>query len=87
MKKIRQRKNSVDVLAIIYFVVEIPSSARQSTHHYGLNKWKMDLELAQHSSVDFHNPDFVKFAGYKITKAADLLPIPTVFHSILEFTS
>ena len=50
------------VLAIIYFVVEIQSSARQSTHHYELIKWKMDLELAQHSSVDFHNPDFVKFA-------------------------
>ena len=50
------------VLAIIYFVVEIPSSARQSTHHYGLIKWKMELELEQQSSVDFHNPDFVKFA-------------------------
>jgi hypothetical protein len=45
-------------------VVEIPSSARQSTHHYGLIKWKMDLELEQQSSVDFHNPDFVKFAVF-----------------------
>jgi hypothetical protein len=69
------------------------NTARQSTHHYGLIKWKMELELAQHSSVDFHNQDFVKFAescgtkGYKITKAADLLPTPTVFHAILEFTS
>jgi hypothetical protein len=45
-------------------VVEIPSSARQSTHHYELIKWKMELELAQHSSVDFHNPDFVKFAVF-----------------------
>jgi acetolactate synthase-1/2/3 large subunit len=40
----------------------------------------MDLDLGHHSSVDFHNPDFVKYAescgakGYKITKAADLLP-------------
>jgi acetolactate synthase-1/2/3 large subunit len=47
---------------------------------YGLIKWKMDLELGYHSSVDFNNPDFVKYAeshgakGYKITKAADLLP-------------
>jgi acetolactate synthase I/II/III large subunit len=42
----------------------------------------MDLELGHHSSVDFHNPDFVKYAescgakGYKITKAADLLRTP-----------
>jgi acetolactate synthase I/II/III large subunit len=39
----------------------------------------MDLEMGHHSSVDFSNPDFVKYAeslgakGYKITKAADLL--------------
>ncbi len=39
---------------------------------YGLIKWKMDLELGHHSSVDFHNPDFVKYAesfgakGYRI---------------------
>jgi len=24
----------------------------------------MELELAQHSSVDFHYPDFVKFAVF-----------------------
>ena len=47
---------------------------------YGLIKWKMDLEMGHHSSVDFNNPDFVKYVesqgakGYKITKAADLLP-------------
>ncbi len=41
---------------------------------------EMDLELGHHSSVDFHNPDFVKYAesfgakGVKITQAADLLP-------------
>jgi acetolactate synthase-1/2/3 large subunit len=47
---------------------------------YGLIKWKMDLELGRHSSVDFHNPDFVKYAqsygakGYKISRGSDLLP-------------
>ncbi|MER5175212.1 MAG: acetolactate synthase large subunit [Candidatus Nitrosocosmicus sp.] len=47
---------------------------------YGLIKWKMDLELGHHSSVDFHNPDFVKYAesfgakGYRISQAEDLLP-------------
>jgi acetolactate synthase-1/2/3 large subunit len=47
---------------------------------YGLIKWKMDLELGHHSSVDFHNPDFVKYAesygakGYRISKANELLP-------------
>ena len=40
----------------------------------------MDLELGHHSSVDFHNPDFVKYAesfgakGYRIGHANDLLP-------------
>ncbi|MDQ3848569.1 MAG: thiamine pyrophosphate-dependent enzyme [Thermoproteota archaeon] len=48
---------------------------------YRLFKWKMDLELGHHSSVDFHKPDFVKFAesfgakGYRINKADELLPI------------
>jgi acetolactate synthase I/II/III large subunit len=47
---------------------------------YGLIKWKMDLELGHHSSVDFHNPDFVKYAesfgakGYRISRTDDLLP-------------
>jgi acetolactate synthase-1/2/3 large subunit len=47
---------------------------------YGLIKWKMDLELGRHSSVDFYNPDFVKHAeshgakGHKISRASDLLP-------------
>jgi acetolactate synthase I/II/III large subunit len=46
---------------------------------YGLIKWKMELELGCHSSVDFHNPDFVKYAesygakGYKISRPDDLL--------------
>src|ERR671919_2401197 len=47
---------------------------------YGLIKWKMDLELGRHSSVDFHTPDFVKYAesfgakGYRINRTDDLLP-------------
>ena len=47
---------------------------------YGLIKWKMDLELGHHSSVDFQNPDFVKYAdsfgakGYRINRADELLP-------------
>jgi acetolactate synthase-1/2/3 large subunit len=47
---------------------------------YGLIKWKMDLELGHHSSVDFHNPDFVKYAesfgakGYRIRESSELLP-------------
>src|ERR671923_809428 len=47
---------------------------------YGLIKWKMDLELGHHSSVDFHNPNFVKYAesfgakGYRISDAEELLP-------------
>jgi acetolactate synthase I/II/III large subunit len=46
---------------------------------YGLIKWKMDLELGRHSSVDFHNPNFVKYAesfgakGYRIHRADELL--------------
>lgn len=49
-------------------------------HSYGLIKWKMDLELGHHSSVDFHTPDFVKYAesfgakGYRINRTEDLLP-------------
>jgi acetolactate synthase I/II/III large subunit len=47
---------------------------------YGLIKWKMDIELGHHSSVDFHNPDFVKYAesfgakGYRISRTNNLLP-------------
>ena len=41
----------------------------------------MNLELGHHSSVDFHNPDFVKYAeshgakGYKIGSSRELFPI------------
>jgi acetolactate synthase I/II/III large subunit len=47
---------------------------------YGLIKWKMDLELGRHSSVDFHTPDFIKYAesfgakGYRINRTEELLP-------------
>ena len=47
---------------------------------YGLIKWKMDLELSHHSSVDFQNVNFVKYAesfgakGYRISHADELLP-------------
>ncbi len=47
---------------------------------YGLIKWKMDNALGRHSSVDFTNPDFAKYAesyganGYEIKKVDELLP-------------
>jgi acetolactate synthase I/II/III large subunit len=47
---------------------------------YGLIKWKMDLELGHHSSVDFQNANFVTYAesfgakGYRISHADELLP-------------
>ncbi len=47
---------------------------------YGLIKWKMDMQEGDHDSVDFGNPDFVRYAesfgakGYRIDSAADLLP-------------
>lgn len=49
-------------------------------HSFGLIKWKMDMEIKTHNSVEFTNPDFVKYAesfgakGYKITKAEELAP-------------
>ena len=54
---------------------------------YGLIKWKMNLELGHHSSVDFYNPDFFKYAesygakGYKIGSPPELL---TTLKSALE---
>ncbi|MDH2899763.1 MAG: acetolactate synthase large subunit [archaeon] len=48
---------------------------------YGLIKWEMDNAFGHHSSVDFTNPDFVRYAesfgakGYQIEKASELLPI------------
>lgn len=55
---------------------------------YGLIKWKMDMEEGAHDSVDFGNPDFVKYAesfgakGYHISKAEDFLP--TLKHALNE---
>lgn len=48
---------------------------------YGLIKWKQDDRYGRHCYVDFHNPDFVKYAesfgikGYRVEKTRDLLPI------------
>ena len=68
---------------------ELETAMRESVHFtvliwvdesYGLIKWKMDLELGHHASVDFHNPDFIKYAesfgakGYRIEDADELLP-------------
>lgn len=45
---------------------------------YGLIKWKMDMDLGEHSEVDFENPDFVKIAeayggkGYVVKSRDDL---------------
>lgn len=47
---------------------------------YGLIKWKMDMEEGAHDSVDFGNPDFVKYAesfgakGYYVDSTEALLP-------------
>jgi len=47
---------------------------------YGLIKWKMDIEEGAHDSVDFGNPDFVKYAesfgasAYHVDSADALLP-------------
>ena len=47
---------------------------------YGLIKWKMDIELHEHESVDFGNPDFVAYAesfgakGIRVSRADELLP-------------
>lgn len=47
---------------------------------YGLIKWKMDIEEGAYDSVDFGNPDFVKYAesfganGYRVESADQLLP-------------
>ena len=63
------------MLSEIYVVVLI-----WEDRAYGPINWKVDLELGHHVAVDFHNPDFVRYAesfgakGYRIEAAADLLP-------------
>jgi len=47
---------------------------------YGLIKWHQDRRFGRDTQIDFHNPDFVKYAesfgakGYRVESAADLLP-------------
>ncbi len=47
---------------------------------YGLIEWKQISQFGHSTSVDFGNPDFVKFAesmglkGYRVESAADLIP-------------
>ena len=48
---------------------------------YGVIRWKQNLRFGRTSSVDFGNPDLVRYAesfgatGYSVTTAADLRPI------------
>lgn len=68
---------------------EIETAMREGIHfvvliwvdqHYGLIKWKQELELGRSAFVKFDNPDFVKQAesygarGYRISTAEQLLP-------------
>ena len=47
---------------------------------YGLIEWKQINQFGHSTSIDFGNPDFVKFAesmglkGYRVTSAEDLIP-------------
>lgn len=69
---------------------EIETAMREKIHfvilvwvdeHYGLIKWKQELDLGRSAFVKFTNPDFVKQAesygakGYAIQSAQELLPI------------
>jgi acetolactate synthase-1/2/3 large subunit len=48
---------------------------------YGVIRWKQTLRFGRTSSVDFGNPDFVRYAesfgaaGYRVTAAAELRPV------------
>jgi len=48
--------------------------------HYGLIKWKQEVQFGRPSHIDFTNPDFVQFAesfgakGYRVERTEDLLP-------------
>ncbi len=68
---------------------EIETAMRERIHfviliwvdgHYGLIKWKQELELGRSAFVKFDNPDFVKQAesygaqGYRVSTAEQLLP-------------
>jgi acetolactate synthase-1/2/3 large subunit len=57
---------------------------------YGLIKWHQLRRFGRPSSIDFNNPDFVKYAesfgarGYRVERAADL--IPTLERAIADDT-
>lgn len=68
---------------------EIETGMREGVHfailvwvdqHYGLIKWKQEIELGRSAFVKFNNPDFAKMAesygarGYRISAAEQLLP-------------
>jgi acetolactate synthase I/II/III large subunit len=68
---------------------ELETAMREKLHfvvlvwvdeHYGLIKWKQELELGRPAFIEFTNPDFVKQAesygakGYRIEAADELLP-------------
>jgi acetolactate synthase-1/2/3 large subunit len=68
---------------------ELETAMREKIHfvvlvwvdeHYGLIKWKQELELGRQTFVKFTNPDFVKQAesygakGYRIEASDELLP-------------
>lgn len=68
---------------------ELETAMREKVHfvvlvwvdeHYGLIKWKQELELGRPAFVKFTNPDFVKQAesygakGYRIEASDELLP-------------
>ena len=48
---------------------------------YGLIEWHQNRKFGRSSHIDFHNPDFVKYAesfgakGYRVESAEDLVPI------------
>jgi acetolactate synthase I/II/III large subunit len=48
---------------------------------YSVIRWKQQIRFGRTSSVDFGNPDFVRYAesfgaaGYRVTEAAELRPI------------
>ena len=48
--------------------------------HYGLIKWKQEVQFARSSHIAFNNPDFVQFAesfgakAYRIERTEELLP-------------
>ena len=69
---------------------EIETAMREGVHfviliwvdqHYGLIKWKQEMELCRSAFVKFNNPDFANQAesygaqGYRISAAEHPLPV------------